>query len=312
MKAAQFNDYGDASVLQVTDVEKPTISEGKVLVKVQAASLNPFDTMVRAGYLKDMIPLTLPVTIGGDIAGTVAEVGDGVTGLAAGDVVYGQANIVAGNSGAFAEFALTSATQVAKAPTNVNIDEAGSLPLIGASALEALEKHIKLQPGQKVFIHGGSGAIGGAAVQIAKNIGAYVATTATGDGVEEVKALGADQVIDYKAQDFTTELADFDAVFDTVGGDDFNKSFQILKQGGMAVSMVAQADEAAAKEHGITATTQMTNVNTEVLNTLRDLVESGVVTPRVGKVFTLDQVQDAFTARETGSVKGKVVLHIQD
>lgn len=311
MKAAQIAEYGDASVVKIVDIEKPQAKTGQVVVEVCAASLNPFDTIVRAGYMKDVMPLNLPVTLGGDIAGKIVEVGEGVEDFTVGDEVFGQANIVAGNSGAFAEFAATSAGQVGRAPANVSMDEAASLPLIGVSAIQALTEHISLRSGQKIFIHGGGGGIGSVAIQIAKHIGAYVATTATGDDVQRVKDLGADEVIDYKQQDFSTIIKEFDVAYDTVGGEDFVKIFGVLARGGIAVTMVAGKDNDKAAKHGVTAINQMTQVTTAKLNALCELVEQGVVKPRVGKVFSLDEVQIAFAARESGSVPGKVVLHIQ-
>lgn len=310
MKAAQINEYGDASVIQINEVNEPIADEGQVLVSVKAVSLNPFDSSVRSGYMKEMIPLQLPATIGGDIAGTVSAVGTGVTEFTVGDNVYGQANVVAGDSGAFAEFAATAHSHVAKIPSNIDFNQASSLPLIGVSAIQALTSHLNLQSGQKIFVHGGAGNIGMVAIQLAKHIGAYIATTATGDGIEAATKLGADEVIDYKSQDFTKLLQNYDAVFDTVGGDDFTKSLHILKQGGIAVSMAGQADEAIASELGVEAIHQMTQVTTEMLNKLSELVEGGVVTPQIGKVFAFEQMKEAFEAREKGTVQGKVVVEL--
>lgn len=307
MRAAQIKEYGDASVIQINEVNQPEPGDGQVLIKVAAASLNPFDTKLREGMMKAGIPLRFPATLGGDFAGTVIALGAGVTGLAAGDKVYGQANVVAGNSGSFAEFAVTKVSEVAKMPSTVDFEHAASLPLVGVSALQALARHINLQAGQKLFIHGAAGGIGTIAVQIAKHIGAYVAGTATGEGAERIAQLGVDEVIDYKVQDFAAELHDFDAVFDTVGGDDFAKALAILKPGGIAVSMIAQADE-RAKELGVTAITQSTKVTTEMLDKLRELVELGVVTPQVGETFPFEQIQQAFETRESGKIPGKVVL----
>lgn len=312
MKAARINEYGNASVVRITEIDKPTVSEGKVLVEVRASSINPFDKTIREGYMKDAIPLELPVTLGGDIAGDVVEVGEGVDGLAVGDKIYGQANVVAGNSGAFAEFAAAKAGGIGKMPSNLSYVESASLPLVGVSALQAMTEHINLQPDQKLFVHGGGGGIGSIAIQIAKDIGAYVATTATGEQIDMVKKLGADEVIDFKSEDFSTKLSDFDAAFDTVGGDEFVKTFTILKRGGTAVSMIAPPDESKAAELGITAIMQSTHVNTERLDKLRELIENGVVAPQVDKVFSLDDVQDAFRAKEEGVVRGKVVLKISD
>mgnify|MGYP000925297353 FL=1 len=309
MKAAQIATYGDSSVIKVVDINRPTVSEGTVLVEVHASSLNPFDTTVREGHVKAMMP-PLPVTLGGDIAGIVLEVGAGVTTISPGDYVYGQAAAIAGNSGAIAEYAVTKAGQVATMPTNLDFKAAASLPLVGVSAWQALNEHINLQPGQKIFIHGGAGGIGTVAIQIAKSIGAYVITTATGDGLQLVEQLGADELIDYKQQDFTDALHDLDAVFDTVGGDDFSKSLAVLRQGGIAVSMIAQPDTDTATVLGVTALMQQTTVTTEKLAALRDLVEGGRVTPQIGRVFALDDIQAAFTSRETESINGKVVIEI--
>jgi len=312
MKAAQFSEYGGPEVIQVVEADKPTPMENQVLVEVHDSSINPFDTSIRAGYMKEMIPLELPVTLGGDIAGEVIEIGSDVSGFAAGDKVYGQANVVAGNSGAFAQFSATKAEQVAIMPSNLDYLESASLPLVGASALQALTQHINLQPGQKIFIHGGGGGIGTIAIQIAKNIGAHIATTATGEQIELVKKLGADEVIDYKSADFSEVLSDYDAAFDTVGGEEFTKTFNILKSGGVAVSIIAEVDEAKASERGISAFRQQTHVTTKVLDELRVLVEAGVVTPQVDKVFSLDDIQAAFKAKEEGTVSGKIVLKIKD
>lgn len=310
MKAAQINDYGDPSVISLNEVDKPAPGEGQVLVEVRASSINPFDAKLRAGAMREMIPLQFPFTIGGDIAGVVVEVGSGVDAPAVGDKVYGQAAAVAGNSGAMAEFAATASGQVAMMPENLTFEEAASLPLVGVSAWQALVKHLNLQAGQKLFIHGGAGGIGSIAIQIARNIGARVATTATGDGIDHVKKLGADEVVDYKTRDFAAELSGYDAVFDLVGGDDFNKALGILKSGGSAVSMIAAADEARAAELGVTALTQNTHVTTEALTALKQLVENGTVTPQVDKIFPFDQIREAFEAKETGEVNGKIVIKI--
>jgi NADPH:quinone reductase-like Zn-dependent oxidoreductase len=310
MKAAQINSYGDASVMQINEIEKPTVTDSKVEVEVHAASLNPFDSSVRSGYMQENIPLQLPVTLGGDIAGVVVEVGEGVNNVVVGDRVYGQANVVAGNSGAFAEYAVTAATQVAKLPKNLDYNQAASLPLVGVSALQAVKQHIDLQPNQKIFIHGGAGGIGSLAIQIAKHIGAYVATTASGNDIDYVKQLGADEVIDYKSQDFSELLNGYDAAFDTTPGNEVNKILIILKQGGIVVSMLAHANEAEAAKFGVRAVTQSTKVTTGALDELTQLVESDAVVPNIGKVFKLAEIKEAFVARESG-VRGKVVLEIQ-
>jgi NADPH:quinone reductase-like Zn-dependent oxidoreductase len=310
MKAAQISAYGDAAAVHIADVAKPAPAAGQVLVEVHASSLNPFDTTVRAGYMKDTIPLQLPVTLGGDIAGIVSAVGDGVSGLAVGDRVYGQANVVAGNSGAWAEFAATAVGQLARMPRNLDFPGAASLALVGVSALQALRRHLQLKPGQTVFIHGGSGGIGTVAIQIAAHLGARVIATATGDGLGLVQQLGADEVIDYRAQDFAAAVHDADAAFNTVGPDT-TKILQTVKPGGTVVSMTGAPDAAQAKERNITAIAQQTHVTTVALTELAALIEQGVVTPHIGRTYPLDQIVEALRAREHGSIKGKIVITIK-
>ena len=310
MKAAQINEYGHADKVQVVEIDKLAVEDSKVLVEVHAASLNPFDTTVREGFVKDMIP-SLPVTLGGDIAGIVSEVGNGVGGFQPGDKVYGTAAAVAGNSGALAEFALTKPTQLAIAPNNLDFAEAASLPLVGVSALQALTEHIDLQSGQKLFIHGASGGIGTIAIQIAKHLGAYVAASVRSDeAADTVKALGADEVVDTRTQDFGSILRDYDAVFEAAGGEEFDTTLGVLKQDGVAVSMIAKADAEKANQLGVKAITQSTHVTTEKLQALCKLVEAGVIKPQVARTFRLEEARAAFEAREGGKAHGKIVIQI--
>lgn len=309
MKAAQINQYGGPDIISVVDIPTPELRPDQLLIEVHASSINPFDSKIRSGAMQEMIPLTFPVTLGGDIAGIVTQVGSDVAGFAIGDKVYGQANAVAGNSGAFAEYAATVASQVAKAPQNLDFVSAASLPLVGVSALQALTEHISLKAGQKILITGGAGGIGMIAIQIAKHLGATVAATATGDDIDLVKKLGADTVVDYKT-DTIASISDYDAVFDTVG-DDFNATLHTLKPGGVAVTMAAAADESLAKELHVTALSQMTHVTTTSLDKLRELIESDAITPQIGKVFSLDQITDAFKAKEEDHIPGKIALTIQ-
>jgi alcohol dehydrogenase len=312
MKAAQIRGYGGPDAVEINDVPKPVVRPGQVLVEVKAVSINPFDFKVRNGLMRDSIHLEFPYTLGGDIAGTVVEVGEGVDGFKPGDRIYGQAAEVAGNSGAFAEFAATKAGQMALAPNGLSWEETAALPLAGVSSWQALVEHLNLKRGQRLFVHGGSGGIGSLAVQIAKHLGVEVTASASAANAAYVKGLGADEVIDYKAQD-VSELRDFDAAFDTVGGEEFNKLLRTVKRGGKVVSMAGYVlDKALAEELGVTAIAQGTKVTTEALDALREIVESGDVKPQVGKVFELNQVREAFEALEHGSVRGKVVLAVAD
>lgn len=310
MKAAQIREYGDPSVITVTDIPVPPITETQVLVEVSAASLNPFDTSIRSGSMKDVIPLVFPVTLGGDFAGTVTEIGSSVTSVSVGDKVFGQANVVSKNSGAFAEFVATNASGVAVMPRNLTFEEAAAMPLAGVSALQALGEHINLRTGQKVFVHGGAGGIGSIAIQIARHIGAYIATTAKAEDADFVKELGADEVIDYTTTDFATVLSGFDAVFDTVGRDDFAKTLRVLQPGGIAVSMIAPPDTALADELGVKAMMQGTQVTTERLAKLAQLIEAGAIRPQVATTYPLEEVVTAFTDRESNHSRGKIVLKV--
>jgi len=313
MKAAQISQYGDASVVQINEVEVPKITSGQVLVEVHASSLNPFDTIVRAGYMKDNVPLAFPATLGGDIAGIVTEVAPDVTHVAVGDKVYGQAYVLAGNSGAFAEYAAVTANQIAKMPSNMTFIQAGSLPLVGVSALQAIRYGVKLQPGGKLFIDGGAGAIGSVAIQIAKSIGIRVTTTATADDAEFIEIRGADEMIDYKTTiDVTAGLSGFDGILETVSAENLSKTLSILKPGGIAVSMVGGADEAKAQELGVTVINQQTKVTTELLDELTKLIEQDIITTSIAKSFPLEEIQKAFTLRETEKVRTKVVIEIKN
>ncbi len=311
MRAAQINEYGGPDVLKyVADAPKPTAAAGQILVEVRAAGVNPFDWKVREGYMKDSAPLTLPAILGGDFAGVVAEVGEGVANLKAGDEVYGQANALSGQ-GSYAEYTPVKAGSVGPKPKSVDFTTAAALPLAGVSAYQALVDHIGLAKGGKILIHGGAGGIASFAVQLAKHLGAYVATTAAADDSDYVKNLGADEVIDYKTQSFETILSDYDAVFDTVGQDTYTRSFQVLKPGGTIVSMVEQPNEALMKEHGVTATAQFTQVTTERLAKLAELVDQGAIKPQIDKTFPLEQAGEALGYIQSGLHRGKVVLQIR-
>lgn len=310
MKAAQLIQYGGKEAIKINDVPQPSAAEGEILVEVRAAGVNPFDWKVQAGYMKNSMPLQLPVTMGGDFAGIVIAVGNGVSQFKKDDEVFGQANVFAGNSGSFAEFALTKPTSIAYKPKKLNFIEAGSLPLAGVSAVQAIIEYIKLKKGQKILIHGGAGGIGSVAIQIAKHIGAYVITTVSTNDINFVKELGADEVIDYKAQKFENTVKDIDSVFDTVGGETTNRSIQVLKNGAVLVSMVNPADEELAKAKNITVVTQFTQVTTERLEKLSELVENGAIIPHLEKTFPLEEAAQALDYLKNTPPKGKIVIFV--
>jgi len=311
MKAAQIHEYGKADVLKMTaDADKPRPKPGEVLVEVHAAGVNPFDWKVREGMMKDMMPLKFPATLGGDVAGVVAQLGEGVTDLNVGDEVYGQANAI-GGQGSYAEFTPVKAESLGPKPASVDFITAAALPLAGVSAYQALVDHAHLIAGQKVLIHGGAGGIASVAVQLAKHLGATVATTAASEDTDYVKSLGADQVIDYKAQDFAKLIQNYDVVYDTVGGDTYARSFEVLRPGGVLVSMLEQPDEQLMEKYGVNAIHQATQVTRQRLSELAKLVDQGAIKPQLDKTFPLKDAGKAQAYIETGKHHGKVVLKIK-
>jgi NADPH:quinone reductase-like Zn-dependent oxidoreductase len=312
MKAAQIARYGHADAITLNEVDVPAAGPGQVLLEVHASSINPVDVYIREGKRQERYPLRLPVTLGYDVAGVVKQLGEGVTSLRVGDAVYGQAAVTTGGSGAFAEFALAPAARLARMPQQLSFTDAASLPLVGVSALQAVVEYMKVQPGQKVLIHGGGGGIGSVAIQIAKSAGARVATTATGDDLAFVKQLGADEVIDYRSQAFDTLLSGYDAAFDTVGGDTYARSFKVLRRGGVLVSMTHPPKTDLPERFGVTAVDENTRMTTDALEALTRLVEAGVVTPHVDRAYPLDRIREAFEAKErgAGSVRGKIAIFV--
>lgn len=302
MKAAQYQSYGDSSVVHINpDAPEPVLKIDQVLIAIYAASFNPFDTSIRKGMMQKMMPLPFPITAGGDFAGVIKGTNE---------EVYGSANVANGGSGSFAEFAATSPASMAPKPKNISFEEAAALPLVGSSTVQALEEHMHLAKGQKVLIHGGAGGIGHMAIQLAKHIGAYVATTVRTKDVEFVRSLGADEVIDFTKEDFATSIKDFDAVFDTVGGDIVTKSFAVLKKGGILVSMKGQPDTVLAAKFGVQVVGQGTKTNTEHLNRVSELVNQGALHVHIDKTFSLDQVVEAWKYQDEGHPQGKVVLTV--
>lgn len=312
MKAVQISQYGDVGVLNVTqDAPRPTVDGGKVLVEVHAASVNPIDTTVRSGFYATMMPLTFPATLGTDFAGEVVEVDPGIKDFRKGDRVYGMASLLAGASGAFAQYAVVPVGMVARIPSGLSMSEAAALPLTAVSALEVIDEKLKVGKGHKILIHGGAGGIGTIAIQIAKHRGATVATTVMGEAVPYVQGLGADTAIDFQKESFEKALSGYDFVFDTVAGETYKKSFAVLKRGGIIISMLEQPNAELAAQHGVTALFQMTQVTTARLNAVAELVSNGTIKVHVDRVFPLEKAREAFLARESGKVRGKVVLSIR-
>ncbi|MGI0028754.1 MAG: NADP-dependent oxidoreductase [Nitrososphaera sp.] len=312
MRSAQMKGYGSSEVVEFNQnapaPNDPAVR--KVLVSVKAAGVNPADWKIREGYMQQMIPLQFPSTLGIDFSGVIEKVGDSVSDLRLGDQVYGQAGIINGGSGAFAEMALANADSVTHKPKSLNHQEAAGLPLVGVSAWQALAETIGLAGGQKILIHGGVGGIGSIAIQLAKFLGAYVATTVGTNDKQFAEQLGADQVIDYKTQTFEDLLHDYDAVFDTVGGETYARSFNVLKRDGIIVSMLEQPNQALMKRFGVKATFLLTQANRERLTKLAQWVDQNHIKVNIERTFSLHQAGKALDYQKNVHPRGKIVLAV--
>ena len=312
MKSAQITRYGNNSeVIEINEVTMPNLSAGKVLVNIKIAGINPIDWKIREGYMQQMIHLQFPSTLGMDFSGVIKQVGEDVSSdFKQGDEVYGQAGVTSGGSGAFSELALANATSIAHKPKRLSHIQAAALPLVGVSAWQALVEHIGLSKGQKILIHGGAGGIGSIAIQLAKNLGAHVATTTSSDDKQFVQDLGANEVIDYKTQTFEDLVHDYDAVFDTVGGETYTRSFRVLRKGGIIVSMLEQQNLELMEQFGVKAVSQFTQVNRERLFKLAEWVDQNKVNVHIDKTFSLDEVGKALDYLRDIHPRGKIVLAI--
>ncbi len=312
MKAVQINQYGSVDVLEIiNNCPEPSLKKGQVLIENYSASINAIDWKMRAGYLQKWAPLSLPVTLGGDFAGKISELGEGVFGFNVGDDVYGTASIINGGTGSFAQILAANSSNISFKPKTVNFEEAAALPLVGASSIQALEDHIKLQTAQKILIHGGAGGIGHIAIQLAKNLGAYVATTVKTKDRDFVKKLGADIIIDYKTQAFELILKNYDAVLDLVGGETTDKSFAVLKKSGILVTLAGMPNQQLAQKYGIIVIRQGTKTNTIHLNRLKQLVDTGKIKLHIDKIFPFEQIKEAFKYQEEIHPRGKIVIKIK-
>lgn len=308
MKAAIINDYG--AQVTVADIAKPALLDDSVMIEVRAASVNPVDNLIRAGYLRSMMPIKFPYTMGNDVSGVVTEIGKGVTRFAVGDAVFARPNGM--QSGTIAEFVMVKEQDLAKKPANLSHEEAASLPLVALTAWQALVSKANLQKGQKVLIHAGSGGVGSIGIQIAKHLGATVATTTSTENVAMVKALGADTVIDYRTQNFVDIVKDYDVVLDTLGGSTRTQSYSVLRKGGHLVSIIAPADTSGlAEQLSVKSDVFFMWPSGEQLAQIGKLVEQGAIRPLVDRVFVLEDVQEALDYSKSGRAKGKIVIRVK-
>lgn len=333
MKAFLVDRYGKKETGRIGDAPQPPLRDDDVLIRVHAASVNALDTKIRTGEFKLILPYRLPLILGNDMAGTVVSVGAGVHHFNPGDEVYARPDD--DRIGTFAEFIAVNAASVALKPGNLTMVEAASLPLVALTAWQALVETAQLKAGQKVFIQAGSGGVGTVAIQLAKHLGAFVATTTSTANVAWVKDLGADVVIDYKQQDFATELRDYDVVLNSLGKDELTRSLQILRPGGHLISisgpptpafasaralawplkqvmrLLSHGIRSKAKQKGVTYTFVFMRASGQQLIEITSLVEAGAIRPVIDRVFPFQQTQGALAHVESGRAKGKVVVEMR-
>lgn len=334
MKAYIINRYSKEDKLQLAEVPQPKVKDNEVLVQIHASSINPLDFKLKIGEFKQFMPYKFPLILGHDLAGTIVEIGSKVRQFKIGDEVFGRPADY--HIGTFAEYIAVNENDLALKPNNISFDDASSFPLVAITAWQAIVEKAALKKGQKIFIQAGSGGVGTMAIQLAKHLGATVATSTSEANSELVKSLGADVVIDYKTQDFETILQDYDVVLNSQDNKTLEKSLQILKPGGKVISISGPPDPAFAKEinaswiikliisllsrkirkqaqaKGINYSFLFMKPSGKQLSEIAHLIDAGVIKPVVDKYFTFDQINEAMDYVSSGRTKGKVVVKIKE
>lgn len=312
MKAAQITDYIPAKEIKTNgNASEPQLAPGFVLVEVKAAALNPIDWKMVEGELSRFMQLPFPFTPGSDFAGIIKEVGTGVEHLKKGDEVYGMAGYNRNGSGSLAEIATANTSFVWKKPANLSFDQAAAVPMAGLRAWHVLTEVLQVKAGQHILIHGGAGGIGTFALQIAKHLGVHVATTVSEKDKEYAMSLGADIAIDYQKEDFSKLLHDYDAVFDTIGGETFARSFAVLRPGGKITTMLWERHPELVQKYQVEFVEQAESATRQSFTELGKLLDEGIVRVQVAKTFSLYEVGEAFDYQKNGHPRGKVVVTIR-
>lgn len=333
MKAFIVDKYKKHGPLRLGQMPIPVPGDGDVLVEVHAAGVNLLDAKIRDGDFRLFLPYRPPFILGHDVAGTIVEVGSRVRRFKPGDEIYARPRD--SRVGTFAELIAIDEADVALKPRNLTMEEAASIPLVGLTAWQVLVERASLGAGQKVLIHAGSGGVGTFAIQLAKYLGATVATTTSTTNIELVKSLGADVVIDYRKQEFEEVLSGYDVVLNSLDGDTLRKSLKVLKPGGRLISISGPPDPDFAREQGLNWFLQQVmrllssgvrrkangrqisysflfmRANGEQLNQIRSLIEAGIIRPVMDRVFPFDATHEALAYIETGRSKGKVVVKLR-
>lgn len=316
MKAIAFEQFGDASVLQVKEVKRPEAKPGEVLIRLSHTSVNPVDWKIRLGYLKDMLPHVFPVIPGWDAAGVVASVGEGVSGFAVGDRVAAYARLPQVQSGTYAEYISLPADYLAKMDSKISFAEAAGVPLVALTAMQGLSDYKKIKPGDNVLVLNGAGGVGSFAVQFARQMGATVTATTGSTNISYVKSLGAHHVIDYSKESLMERAKDiapagFDFVFDAVGGESLNVAFDVVKKGAQIVSIVDSPDASKAADHAVEASFHFVYPKGSLLQTIFNALASGQTKLPEFRVMPVTDAQLAHKASETHRTRGKTVLKIE-
>jgi len=328
MKAFVVERHGKDG-LRAARVPVPTVGSRDVLVRVSAASINPLDRLLRDGEFKLVLKYKTPFVLGHDVAGVVTQVGADVPDYKVGDEIYARPRDL--RIGTFAEYIVIDHADVALKPDSLTLEEAAAVPLVALTAWQTLVDVARIKPGQKVLIHGGAGGLGSTVIQLAKHLGAYVATTARGSDEEKVRGLGADEVIDYTTTDFAEILSGYDVVIDSIGGDTLSRSLTVLKPGGLAISVVSPPDaafadqvgqsalkpvmalmsrrvRAQAKKLGVRRVFFFMRADGSQLKALAALYDAGILRPVLDRTFPFDKTLDAMAYVEEGRAKGKIVV----
>lgn len=333
MKAFVVDKYNKKGVLRLAEMPEPTLGDNDVLVEIHAAGVNLVDSKVRTGEFKLILPYRRPFILGHDVAGTVVRVGPKVRKFKPGDDVYARPRD--GRIGTFAEFIAMDEADVALKPENLSMEEAASIPLVGLTAWQALIERAGLKKGQKVFIQAGSGGVGTFAIQLAKHLGATVATTAGAASADLVRGLGADVLVDYRKDDFEKVLSGYDVALNSQDAKTLEKSLNVLKPGGKLISIsgppdpefarkqglnvalrlvlrfLSRAIRAKAKRRGVTFSFLFMSAQGDQLSKITSLIESGAIRPVVDRVFPFEATNEALAYVETGRAKGKVVVKVR-
>lgn len=333
MKAFIVDSYGGPDHVRAGETPDPDVGENDVLVQVHAAGVNPVDSKIRNGEFKQILPNRLPLILGNEAAGVVVRIGSRVRRFKPGDKVYARPD--KGRIGTFAEFFAIAEDDVAQKPNGLTMEEAASIPLVGLTAWQALVERANLKKGQKVLIHAGSGGVGTFAIQLAKHLGAIVATTASAANLDLVKRLGADTAIDYRKDDFETLLKDYDVVLNSLGSETLDKSLRVLKPGGKLISISGPPDPDFARDIGASWILRLamrllsyrirrksrrrhvrysflfSTASGDQLRQIGSLIDSGVIRPVVDRIFPFESTKEAMAYVETGRAKGKVVVKLR-